>query len=335
MLPSLSRTVSRIAGRTVLFVAVLGIAGLALPTLKWTTHSPLSAPAMAETGAEGSAEAEKNASGSKPREEPAVGSKTREPASGVEFLPRPTRTEEKIVETLEKPTTCDFQELPLEEALTYLKDYHNINVWLDRNTFADEGVALEQPVTLKLAGVRLESVLHLLLDRLQLVFVVEDDVMKITTRGKAKETLITRTYPVRDLYQGRNKLEVQISRTSSKDSSGTSSSSTSSTAKSSADGNSAQKQETADKKAGADNKNATKKGGGPPSRTSGPVKYADLEQAITDTIEPDSWEELSGPGSYTYVKETGCLVIRQTWSVHRQILQLLRDLREAKRPGQN
>ncbi len=69
-------------------------------------------------------------------------------------------------------------------------------------------------------------------------------------------------------------------------------------------------------------------GGGGPKR-----RVPELERAITETIEPDSWADMSGPGTYTYVSESGGLVIRQTWQVHRKILQLLRDLREAKRSG--
>jgi hypothetical protein len=63
-------------------------------------------------------------------------------------------------------------------------------------------------------------------------------------------------------------------------------------------------------------------------------RRGDLERAIAKTIEPDSWEEQNGPGSMTYVHEAGSLVIRQTAATHEQILQLLRDLRDAKRVGQ-
>jgi hypothetical protein len=67
------------------------------------------------------------------------------------------------------------------------------------------------------------------------------------------------------------------------------------------------------------------------------TQEAKLISLITSTIQPDSWDELGGPGTYTYVKDTGCLVIRQTWSVHRQILRLLRNLREIQHlaPGGN
>ena len=55
------------------------------------------------------------------------------------------------------------------------------------------------PTLLKLAGVSLRSVLKLLLEPAQLTYVVENEVMKITTSTKAGEKLSTRVYPVADL----------------------------------------------------------------------------------------------------------------------------------------
>ncbi len=114
-------------------------------------------------------------------------------------LTRYNPTEEKMRRSLSKPTTVEFLDLPLEDCLTFLKEYHGINIWLDKPTLADEGVALDQPVTLNLAGVTFRSVLKLLLEPLQLTYVIEDEVMKITTSAKAGEKLTTRVYPVGDL----------------------------------------------------------------------------------------------------------------------------------------
>jgi hypothetical protein len=114
-------------------------------------------------------------------------------------LVRYNPTEERIQRTLSKPTTVEFLDLPLEDCVTFLKEYHNINIWLDKATLADEGVALDQPITLQLAGVSLRSVLKLLLEPLQLTYVIEDEVMKITAATKAGEKLTTRVYPVGDL----------------------------------------------------------------------------------------------------------------------------------------
>src|SRR5580704_2972017 len=39
-----------------------------------------------------------------------------------------------LLEALAKPTTVEFQDLPLEDCLTFLREYHNINIWLDRGS---------------------------------------------------------------------------------------------------------------------------------------------------------------------------------------------------------
>jgi len=108
-------------------------------------------------------------------------------------------TEEKIRRSLDKPTNVEFLDLALEDCINYLRDYHQINIWMDKQTLTDEGVALDQPITLKLAGVSLRSVLKLLLEPVQLTYVIENEVMKITTSTKAGEKLSTRVYPVGDL----------------------------------------------------------------------------------------------------------------------------------------
>jgi hypothetical protein len=51
---------------------------------------------------------------------------------------------------------------------------------------------------------------------------------------------------------------------------------------------------------------------------------------MTTTVEQDSWEILSGPGSVAYVDEIQCLIIRQTSPVQQEVLQFLRLWREAK-----
>jgi len=108
-------------------------------------------------------------------------------------------TEDKIRRSLDKPTTVDFTETPLEDAISFLKDYHDINIWIDRATLSEDGVALDTPITLKLAGVSLRSVLKLLLEPSQLTYMIEDEVMKITTATKASDKLSVRVYPVGDL----------------------------------------------------------------------------------------------------------------------------------------
>ncbi len=118
--------------------------------------------------------------------------------------------ETQIIRTLAKPTTVEFLDLPLEDCLTFLKEYHRLNIWINKAALADEGVALDQPITLNLAGVTLESILHLLLEPLQLDWVIQDEVLKITTLSWANKHPETRSYDVHNLIAAGHKPEELI-----------------------------------------------------------------------------------------------------------------------------
>jgi hypothetical protein len=109
------------------------------------------------------------------------------------------KAETKIREMLDKPTEVNFNEQPLEEAIRYLAEYHGIDIVTDKQALLDTGVALDQPVSLQLSGATFRSTLKLLLEPLQLTWLIEDEVMKITTAEKASEKLSVRVYPVADL----------------------------------------------------------------------------------------------------------------------------------------
>jgi hypothetical protein len=289
MLPTLSQSQGRATRRTVVVLGILAIGALAFPLLKKERQSQTLVQVV-----DSSAVGAEPGDGGKPHERQPAEARARRAARQIEYLPRPTEAEERVLEALAMPVSVDFHDLPLEDGLQFLGDYPGLpkfDLHIDKSTLVDEGLAMDQPVTLKLKGCRLESVLRLLLDPVQLTYVFENDVLSITTAARTGEKLITRTYPVRDLFQGRERA--------------------------------AQRE--------VPEKSDRPQGGG---FGHGGMKYDDLVEAIVTTIQPDAWEELSGPGSLTYVKESRSLVIRQTLQIHQEILQLLRDLREAKRIGQ-
>lgn len=278
------RVVSR-QGRIAACV-VLSIA-LGILNLGWITErEPRSRVSAAEQPKDAAAVPAQEEASEPSRSKGAAGSTTFD-APPIEYFPKPSKHEIKIREALDLPTSIEFLDLPLVDCMAYLTQYHKINIWFDRKTLTEEGVRLDQPITLKLAGVTLRSILKLLLEPVQLTYVIEDDVMKISTPAGVGHKVITRTYPVRDLYRGPIREEGQP----------------------------------------VDEKGA-------PRRAPLAPRPGDLETAITKAIEPDSWEHADGPGSITYVSEAGSFVIRQTTAAHEQILQLLRDLRDAKRAGQ-
>lgn len=120
----------------------------------------------------------------------------------VEFLPRASASEERILAAFEQPTELSFHETPLQAAVDFLNDKHAIEIQIDVKALADGGMKADTPVNCGVRGVSLRSALRLLLSRIDLTFCVQDEVLFITTKEVADATVVTRTYPVADLTPG-------------------------------------------------------------------------------------------------------------------------------------
>lgn len=107
--------------------------------------------------------------------------------------------EEQIISALRQNTDIAFADTPLEVAMQVLADLHDIPIILDRAALAEESIQPDTPINHVLSGLTLRSALKIILDELQLTYVIQDEVMKITTQTKAADILSTRVYPVGDL----------------------------------------------------------------------------------------------------------------------------------------
>lgn len=114
-------------------------------------------------------------------------------------LHRSSPREKKIQEELKNTTEVNFTDIPLKDALDYLEELHHIEIWPDTKLLSEEGISTDTTVTLVMSGITLRSVLRLLLEPLLLTYVIEDEVLKITTETAASEKMVTRVYPVADL----------------------------------------------------------------------------------------------------------------------------------------
>ena len=341
MLPSLGQNRSGTTRRTVLVFAVLAVAALALPTMKWATHATSAGPvvvlvddAAQPTGAAAAVD-RREKSRTEPHDQDVV--------PDVEYLPRPSKFEEQVLSALEKPVDIEFSKMALEDCIDYLRKESKIPMWLDKTSLTDDGIELDQPITLQLKATRLESVLNLLLHPAQLEYVPENEVLMITTMAKAGERPITRTYPVRDLVQmpklpddESTGTRPEVPANTGGEKGPTPSDANSTDTKPSTDAaNQVLKQGFGGGGGRGGGGGAGGMGGGQIVRPRDGLDFTSLMNLISTTIQPDSWEELSGPGSMMPHRITSSLVIRQTMPVHREIVQLFRGLREAKRlaPG--
>jgi hypothetical protein len=107
--------------------------------------------------------------------------------------------EHRIQNELKEQSEVNFNEIPLKDALEFLETQHGIEIWIDNKELSEAAISTDTPVTLMLSGVSLRSVLRLLLEPLLLTYVIEDEVMKITTQTAAETKMSTRVYPVADL----------------------------------------------------------------------------------------------------------------------------------------
>ncbi len=109
--------------------------------------------------------------------------------------------EKKIREALESPTRMEFVEMPLQDAISYLKDYHSIEIQLDTRALEDAGIGSDTPVTRTVNGISLRSALRMLLRELDLTYVIKDEMLWITTVDQAEtpEMMVQKVYPVADL----------------------------------------------------------------------------------------------------------------------------------------
>lgn len=105
-----------------------------------------------------------------------------------------TDLELRIEKALREPSEVDFVDLPLKEALDFLKQHHDIQIWADEVKLTDSGVGIDTPVTLQMTGVALHSVLNLLLLPQGLDYMIEDEVLKITTIEWVQERSTNRVF---------------------------------------------------------------------------------------------------------------------------------------------
>jgi len=107
--------------------------------------------------------------------------------------------EKRIFEALDQPTTLDFVEEPLQGVVDFWKEEHGINIKIDTRALEDLNLGTDEPITETFDGISLRSAMRMILRPLELNFMVEDEVLKITTQDVVDTNLTTKVYPVGDL----------------------------------------------------------------------------------------------------------------------------------------
>lgn len=90
---------------------------------------------------------------------------------------------------LNENTELDFAEQPLSDIIDYLKQRHDVEIQLNNKALFDAGVGSDAPITRVIKGIPLRSALKMMLDDLDLTYVVQNGTLMITTTKEAQGDL--------------------------------------------------------------------------------------------------------------------------------------------------
>jgi type II secretory pathway component GspD/PulD (secretin) len=235
-----------------------------------------------------------------------------------------TEPEKQIEQSLSRQISLHFNNEPLVKVIEEIQRIADVNVVLDNAGLEEERITSGTSVTIAVDGITLRSALNLILEPLNLGYMVHNEVLLITSRLKQQGKLEVRAYPVADLV-----LPIPNSTPASMMQPGTgpqwSVPSTPIPQPSSA----GQAFMQVGQPLGANPSVAMTAGmnAARPANAMGQPDFDSIKHLIVATIEPESWDETGGPGSLHSFESTLSLVIRQTQKVHDEIRDLLQQLR--------
>lgn len=92
-----------------------------------------------------------------------------------------------VFRALDEPAILDFIETPLEDAIQWLAERHDIKIELELRALEQIGIGADFPITRNLKRISLRSALRLLLKDLELTYVVHGGKLIVTTPEAADE----------------------------------------------------------------------------------------------------------------------------------------------------
>ncbi|MCC9607526.1 general secretion pathway protein GspD [Blastopirellula sp. JC732] len=266
--------------------------------------------------------------------------------------------EQRIRKALKSPVDLKFNKQPLQTVVDTLASVVGINIIIDEAGLRSEGVTPSHEITINMnTPVRLESALLHILQPLRLAYVIEGEALKITGESFRSRKMIQQTYQVADLvipipnFMPSYNLGLAGALKSAYETigyGGIQSLPAPNGLSTFAGGGPSPNGQVLGQNlppglipgvgmgGSGQVQSGVPQGGnfgfpamGGPGGMGGGVQpdFDSLIQLITTTIEPESWEELGGPGAVQPFATNLSLVVSQTQEVHDKIADLLEQLR--------
>jgi general secretion pathway protein D len=108
--------------------------------------------------------------------------------------------ERQIKQQMSTPVEVNYRDTPLAGVLQDLAAVANISIVLDQRAMTEMQIASDSPVNMQLTQpVSLRSALNLILSDFELTYIIENDVLKITSHDVKKTRVYSKAYKVADL----------------------------------------------------------------------------------------------------------------------------------------
>ncbi len=254
--------------------------------------------------------------------------------------------EVEIRNKLQTPVSLQFENAPLTKVMDSLAQLAGINLYLDPQGLAEEGVSSDTPISINIPHeIKLENALRLILGPHRLTFIIKNEVLNITSSQARRGEVYVQTYNVADLVvpipnfspHGGMGLEGAYRNAMSAVNTANVAATSGSLAGpmavvASRDGRPASgmidpnvlAQMSSGGRAGVPSMPV----GGGAGNLGGMAQFDPLIDLIEQTIEPDSWSDTgTGQGTIAPFDINLSMVVSNTQEVHEKIVDLLEQLR--------
>jgi type II secretory pathway component GspD/PulD (secretin) len=107
--------------------------------------------------------------------------------------------ERAIEYRLLQPLSLNFKDMPLKDAIREVGLLSNVQIVPDLGPLTRARINLDAPLSVSVQDVDMKAALNIMLKPLQLTYIIEDQVLKITTEDRIPARIVRVVYPVADL----------------------------------------------------------------------------------------------------------------------------------------
>lgn len=120
-------------------------------------------------------------------------------SDGAIYHPLKDHKERAIQYRLRQPISLHFKDVPLRQAIKDLAITSGVQVVADDLSLQEARVNMDSPLSVSVENIDMKFALNILLKPLRLTYIIEDQVLKITTENRTIGRLVLVTYPIADL----------------------------------------------------------------------------------------------------------------------------------------